>query len=362
MDTAKILVVDDDPGVQFLVEETLGECGYQVVPVSDGETALELIQDTEFDLALIDLKLAAVEGLEVLNTLRRCKPDTAAIILTGHGSLESAIMALREGASDYLLKPWTPEQLRASVRAGLDERRRILRQRESARMVSEVTHQLRGPITSIGLNLELLEHETTERQVRYLESLKQATAQIQSLVEGTLTLTRLEREDRRPFFSSVNLNLIALQIAAVYQAQAQKAGVALTLELASDLPRVWAAQEVLTQAVANLVSNALHYTPQGQVILRTYVADDQACLEVQDTGVGIPPEELPHLFERFHRGRIAMHLDTQGSGLGLAIVKEIVALHRGEVYVTSEVGVGSVFQVKLPLAPGMPSATPAPAA
>ncbi len=348
MDAARILVVDDDPGVQFLVEETLSGYGYQVVAAPNGETALELIQETEFDVALLDLKLGVVEGLEVLDVLRHRAPDTAAIILTGYASLESAIVALREGAKDYLLKPWTPEQLRTSVRVGLEERQRQLKQRESARMVSEVTHQLRGPITCIGLNLELLEQETTERQMRYLESLKQATAQIRSLVEGTLTLTRLDREDRRPVFSSVNLNLLVLQIVAVYHMQAQKLGLELILELAPDLPRIWAAQEVLTQAVANLVSNALHYTPHGQVTLRTYETGGEVYLEVQDTGVGIPADELPHLFERFHRGRAALTLDAQGTGLGLAIVKEIVALHRGKVNVTSEVGVGSVFRVRLP--------------
>lgn len=349
MVAARILVVDDEPGVRYFVEETLSDHEYQVISTGSGKAALELIQEEEFDVALLDLKMGTVEGLEVLAALHYHAPGTAAIILTGHGSLETAIAALRQGAADYLLKPCDPEQLRASIRAGLAGRRQARQQQESARLVADVTHQLRGPITAIGLNLELLERDTQEHQGRYLESLKQAATQMQSLVEGTLTLTRLGLTDRTSRLTAVNFNLVVLQVVAVYQAQAEKIGLDLTLDLATDLPRVWAVQELLSQAVANLVANALHYTPNGQVTLRTYVEPQQVCLAVQDTGVGIPEDELPRLFQRFCRGRAAHYLDTQGSGLGLAIVKEIVDLHRGSVSVTSQVGVGSTFYIKLPV-------------
>jgi DNA-binding response OmpR family regulator len=116
---AKILVVDDDAGVRFFLEELLTRDGHQVVAVESGEAALECITAQEFDLALVDLKLGGIGGLEVLAALRQRSPDTATIMLTAHATLETAIEALRQGAHDYLFKPCKAVDLRESVRAGL---------------------------------------------------------------------------------------------------------------------------------------------------------------------------------------------------------------------------------------------------
>lgn len=127
--TTRILVVDDEPGIRFFLEETLTRDGHQVVAVESGEAALKQIAAQEFDLALLDLKLKGIGGMEVLAALRRRAPDTAVIVLTAHASLETAVEALRQGAHDYLFKPCKTVQLRESVRTGLIKRRRELRQR-----------------------------------------------------------------------------------------------------------------------------------------------------------------------------------------------------------------------------------------
>jgi DNA-binding response OmpR family regulator len=122
--SAKILVVDDDPALLFSLKAVLTHDGYQVVAVETGELALEHIAGEDFDLALIDLKLGGIGGMEVLKGLKERSPDTMAIILTAHASLETAVEALRQGAHDYLLKPCTTEDLRESVRTGLAKRQR----------------------------------------------------------------------------------------------------------------------------------------------------------------------------------------------------------------------------------------------
>ena len=127
---ASILVVDDDVGVRFFLEEALTRDGHQVVAVESGEAALECIATQEFDLALIDLRMHGIGGMEVLAALRRQSPDTAAIVLTAHASLETAVKALRQGAHDYLFKPCKTIELRESVRTGLLKRQRELRRRE----------------------------------------------------------------------------------------------------------------------------------------------------------------------------------------------------------------------------------------
>ncbi|HLB49844.1 MAG TPA: response regulator transcription factor [Anaerolineales bacterium] len=128
--TAKILVVDDDDGVRFYLGETLARDGHEVTAVESGQAAMDQITSQQFDLALIDLKLKDMDGTEVLSTLRRQSPQTVAIMLTGHGTLETAVEALRQGAHDYLFKPCKTVELRESIRTGLLKRQQELRLRE----------------------------------------------------------------------------------------------------------------------------------------------------------------------------------------------------------------------------------------
>jgi len=128
----KILIVDDDPGVLFSLKAVLARDGHQVMAVESGEAALETIAGQEFDLALVDLKMKGIGGMEVLAALRQQWPDTVAIVLTAHASLETAVDALRRGAHDYLFKPCKVVEIRESVRTGLLKRERALAQRDLA--------------------------------------------------------------------------------------------------------------------------------------------------------------------------------------------------------------------------------------
>lgn len=127
---SKILVVDDEPGIRFFLREILERDGHQVVAVESGEAALREIKSGDFDLALVDLKLKGMDGLEVLAHLRQHSPATAVIMLTAYASLETAVEALRQGAHDYLFKPVKTVQLRESVRTGLLKGRRERHQQE----------------------------------------------------------------------------------------------------------------------------------------------------------------------------------------------------------------------------------------
>lgn len=126
-----ILIVDDDAAVRYSLERLLARDGYQVTALDSGEAALERIAVQDFDLALIDLKLKGIDGMQVLAALRRQQPATPVIVLTGHATLETAVEALRHGAHDYLFKPCATIDLRESVRAGLLKRQQALQQRET---------------------------------------------------------------------------------------------------------------------------------------------------------------------------------------------------------------------------------------
>jgi DNA-binding NtrC family response regulator len=146
---ATILVVDDEPGIRFFLEEMLANDGHQVVAVDNGKRALEHIAAEEFDLALVDLRLKDVGGLEVLSTLRQGSPDTVVIVLTGHASLDSAVEALRQGAHDYLFKPCKTVDLRESIRRGLLKRQQKVRQRALMQQLEQQLSNLQDLRTAI---------------------------------------------------------------------------------------------------------------------------------------------------------------------------------------------------------------------
>jgi DNA-binding response OmpR family regulator len=129
----RTLVVDDEKGVRFFLEETLRRAGYEVVAATSGEEALERLRETPFDLAVVDLKLGGrIDGLRVLEAVRWRWPATAVVILTAHGSLDSALAAIREGVDGYLLKPVEPDEIRLVAQTALERRRGLARPKEAA--------------------------------------------------------------------------------------------------------------------------------------------------------------------------------------------------------------------------------------
>ncbi|MGC9522862.1 MAG: response regulator transcription factor [Anaerolineae bacterium] len=149
------LVVDDEAGIRFFIKETLQRADHQVTTVSDGEEALEVLRNTSFDLVILDLKLGGrVDGLKVLEAVRWRWPEAVVLILTAHGSLETAMAAIREGVDRYLLKPLTPQELRSAVQEALEERRdRLDRVQEQAK---EQAALQRGPF-----RVDLQKHQIT---------------------------------------------------------------------------------------------------------------------------------------------------------------------------------------------------------
>jgi DNA-binding response OmpR family regulator len=144
---ANILVVDDHEGIRFFLEELLVRDGHQVVAVGSGEAALERIAIQEFDLVLLDLRLTGIGGMQVLSALHQQSPDTVVIVLTAHGSLETAVEALRLGAHDYLFKPLNTVGLRESVRTGLLKRQHRLQQHQ---LLSQLKQYL---VEDVGISL-----------------------------------------------------------------------------------------------------------------------------------------------------------------------------------------------------------------
>jgi DNA-binding response OmpR family regulator len=192
------LVVDDEEGVRFFLQETLRRAGHLVVTASNGEEALDRLRDTRFDLVVVDLKLGGrVDGLRVLETARWRWPDVVVVILTAHGSLESAMAAIREGVDGYLLKPAEPEQVRQTVQEALERRRGAIRCQEGE---EKEPFLQRGPFT-----VELEKHlvtrdgqplELTSREFQLLVHLIQNASRVVTPREIVRVVGHYEVEDQ----------------------------------------------------------------------------------------------------------------------------------------------------------------------
>ncbi|MBI5566013.1 MAG: PAS domain S-box protein [Chloroflexi bacterium] len=222
--------------------------------------------------------------------------------------------------------------------------------RLKSKFVSDVSHELRTPVTSLVLYLSLLERGKPEKRTHYLAALNDQAARLTTLIEDILDLSRLERDQSAAVLGPIDLNALIAPVLVAHQPRADAVGLQLTFEPQPDLSAIQGEPNQLTQVITNLVANAVNYTPAGRVQVRTFSEDGHICVQVKDTGLGVDPEDIPHLFDRFYRGKRTVQANLPGSGLGLAIVKEIVQAHGGTLDVVSSVGQGSTFTVRFPLA------------
>jgi signal transduction histidine kinase len=223
-------------------------------------------------------------------------------------------------------------------------------EREKVKMlrdfVSEATHDLRNPLTTFGLKIGLLKSTTDpEKRRRHLDELGQQAARMGKMIDDMLTLVRLERRGETTLIDT-DLHELIHEICAEMQPLFDAKAIELRLDLAETTPLLQADRDDLARALANLIDNGLHYTPRGgRLCVETQVADQSVAIRVSDTGIGISPEDQPHIFDRFFRAANARSVDPGGTGLGLVIVKKIVEQHGGRIEVSSTFGQGTTFSV-----------------
>ncbi len=236
----------------------------------------------------------------------------------------------------------------------IGSQRDITRIRELDRLktqfVSNVSHELRTPLTNIKLYQRYLrERRRPDLQDRFFDILDRETNRLMQMIESLLDLSRLEA-GTMPFDSEpLDLNELIGKVVADYGVQAKERGLTLAFVPATRLPRTMAGRNQIIQAITNLLTNALNYTPSGgRVRVTTDSAEAGVLVRVRDTGYGIAPEEMDQIFERFYRGEAARKAEVPGTGLGLAIVKQILDLHGGSIQIESEVGEGTTVTITLP--------------
>jgi two-component system sensor histidine kinase/response regulator len=359
----KILVIDDDESLQLSLRKALAQEGYTVESALDGAAGIKKYSQTGPDIALVDLKMPGMDGMAVLEQLKSLDPDSVSIVITGHGSIESAVEAMKLGAYDFLPKPFSPDTLRIIVRRAM-EHRRFIKETEHLRMekelmrnnfISMVSHELRSPLSAVQQNLmTITEGYAGEISEKAKTSLIRAQARISgliSLIGDWLDLSRIETGEIVGPVTGVDLKTLLEETLDSLRPLAEKKEVTLAFSGPPGPPRALGNAQTLGMLFTNLVHNAIKFNRSGgKVEVHLQAKSEEVMVEVEDDGPGIAPDKLPLIFEQFYRIRGGDNVE--GSGLGLAIAKKITELHSGKIEVESQPGAGTVFRVRLPIAPG----------
>jgi len=215
--------------------------------------------------------------------------------------------------------------------------------------VADAAHELHTPLTALQANIELARDEkNASARTRYLARAHEQSQRLEALVQSLLDLSRIEAAESKSTFAPVDLPQLVREVGEQFASRAEQAERSFALNISEDALQALGNDPQLRQVVINLLENAFKFTPQnGSISVDLERSANEARLTVSDTGIGIPPEDINHLFERFHRGRNAA--EYAGNGLGLAIVKAIITRHGGTVTVQSEPGQGTQVNVSIPL-------------
>jgi signal transduction histidine kinase len=223
--------------------------------------------------------------------------------------------------------------------------------------VSDVSHELRTPVTNLKLYLDLLEHKGGDSLAQYLPILQKQADRLSQLIQDILDLSRLELGRVKLDFEPLDLNDLVKDIILAHEPRAEASNLKLIFEPDETLPFIMGEWNQLAQVITNLLANAINYSSDGDVLVTTAVSahaseDEEnhfVSLEISDRGMGIHPDDLPYLFDRFYRGQQVRQSNIPGTGLGLAIADEIVRIHNGRLEVESVQGAGSIFRILLPI-------------
>lgn len=369
MAATKILIVEDELLTAMSLADDLEAMGYGIVDtVTSGEEAIQLANDRQPDLILMDINLAgSIDGINTAIEVRQ-HLNIPVIFLTSYSNDETIQRAQKTGSFGYLLKPFKAKEVRTSIEIALSKYQEELSLRQalaSAKQYSDrqlqsfaiVAHEFRTPLSVIQLSADILKDGgnklTPDKKAKYFERLQRAIDAISKLVNDFLTAGQVDSGGISCNPCPLDLNRFCIETISACQISASGLHqVTYQIQYPHGEEKVTPTLDpiLLSTILSNLLTNAIKYSPQGgEVTLLAICTSNNVTFEVQDRGIGIPPEYYPQLFQRFARAGNSNKI--KGTGLGLNIVKSLVELHKGEIKVDSKVDEGTKFTVTLPYLP-----------
>ncbi len=290
--------------------------------------------------ALAATLVAVVLGIFLARTLTRPVQE-----------LTVATQAMAQGNLEQQVKVRTKDEL-GQLAASFNQMSADLAQANHLRrqMTADIAHDLRSPLAVIAGYVEALRDGVLEPTPTMFETMYEETEHLQRLVEDLRTLSLADAGELPLHLEAVSVATLLEKQANAYHYQAQKQHVDMQVEADSTLPEIQVDPERIAQVLGNLISNALRYTPaQGRILLGAGLKENNVLLSIQDSGQGIAPKMLPHIFKRFYRVDESRQQESGESGLGLAIAKAIIEAHNGTISAQSTPGQGTTFTIALPI-------------
>lgn len=384
MDNSLILVVDDDRSLLTALTAALQLRMSEVTveAVDSGLGALERLKKSDYDAVITDIKMPGMDGLTLLDEIRKIDPHLPTLLITGHGQHDLAVHALRGGAFDFIQKPIDRDYLVAALGRAIQVRqlhRRVQSQQQTLerhaanleqtvksrtekllelnqakdRFLAMLAHELRNPLACIRYGVDLLSISRTEQNDgdEVLDSMSRQVTHMSHLLSDLLDVSRISQNRITLHKTQVNLTSLLKEAVNSLQPTLREFRHDLKLNLPNHPVIVEGDQTRLEQIFVNLLNNAAKYTnPGGQLELSLKLHHDQAVIDVADNGIGISKEMLPRVFELFSQVDCSLERARGGLGIGLTLVENLVRMHGGTVEGASEgVGKGSTFTVRLPV-------------
>jgi signal transduction histidine kinase len=357
---SRILLIDDEEVVLDSCAQILAGGPYEIASASDGTAGLRLVSEFHPDLVFVDLKMPGISGFEVLEKVQETDSTVVMVVITGFATVSSAVDAMKKGAYDFLPKPFTPEEFRLITRRSLEKRRLTLETialRREKEMLREhfahiVSHELKAPLNAVQQNLFALEFELSETlndvQKEKMERAKTRINDLLKLINSWLKVISVDAGKLQENFTQVSIGnevARALENVAPY---AVRKDIEIMASIGDPLHPILGDGLSLSEAFTNIIGNAVKYSRDGgKVIVKAEENGSDVIVSVQDFGVGIPADDLPHIFEGFFRGQSGQAV-AGGHGIGLAVSRQIIEAHEGSITVESEPGAGTTFIVRLP--------------
>lgn len=362
METPTILVIEDEERMRRVFDLVLRAEGYRLLLADSGEAGIALLDKGGVDLVLTDFQMGKVSGLDVLEHVTQKCPDVPVVIITGFGTVKSAVEAIKKGAFDYISKPIDNEELKIVVKRALQG---MVLKHEVVKLLGDINHDIKNLLTPVVMGTELLESEIKQFYKRRPEveaaeaeaSQKICNEVIDMLRETTRRIQERTKEiadyvkgrSALPRFASCMVTNVVGSVIKTLGLVAKDRCIALHVDGLDALPSIVADERGLYNMFYNLINNAIEAVPAGGSITvrgEATPGSDSIVLTVADTGRGMPPEVRDSLFTT---GTISRK--PGGTGLGTRIVKDVVDVHGGQITVDSKEGGGTTFVIRLPLHP-----------
>ena len=374
MAVLKILVIDDEPGIRSGVSRILNnfhvtypfmdeDYSFEVMEAANGEDGVVIIDREMPDILLLDNKLPGMQGVDVLEYIRERKYDIVVAMITSYASLDVAIRATRDGATDFIPKPFTPQELKSSIEnitKQLYLKRITQKLKQDGKKIryqflSVLSHELKAPLNALEGYLKMMQEKQAGDKIDdYTNHIDRSLQRIQgmrNLIMDLLDFTKIRLERKEEKIQEVDLAQVASGAIVTVQPYAIQMEVNINLDVRSDSV-IMADPEDMEIIFNNLVSNAVKYNKfGGRADITIDGTDSEIILTFSDNGIGISESDRENLFTDFVRIKNEKTRNISGSGLGLSIVRKVVELYHGTIKVESTPDIGSVFTVRLPKKP-----------